>query len=183
MSSQKAISFNGVELNQWLPSRWRDAGGGLATSLVKKPPMRKLQASRCGGRTLLPYMTLLRKGHEWVLFRVNVFWIIDRQFNAAFRTEIKMMMHSETYRQGCTTLVKTSWESYKRVINKLGIHLLKKVSNDVLANHFFCSPFPQAMSSLPKMTWMPDTWHQHCIEGRGRRSAPWEKLPVSMTLS
>ena len=39
---------------------------------------------------------------------------------------------------------------------KLWIHLLKKVDNVVLVNHFFCPPFPQAMLSLPKMTWMPD---------------------------
>ena len=35
------------------------------------------------------------------------------------------------------------------------MHFLKKVGNVVLLNHFFCTPFLQAMLSLPKMTWMP----------------------------
>ena len=30
------------------------------------------------------------------------------------------------------------------------------LGNAVLVNHFFCPPFPQAMSSLPKVTWTPD---------------------------
>ena len=42
MSSQVKISLNGVELNQWLPSLWEDAGGGLAMSLIKKLPLWKL---------------------------------------------------------------------------------------------------------------------------------------------
>ena len=36
------ISLNSVELNQWLPSWWGDFGGGLATSLAKKPQLQKL---------------------------------------------------------------------------------------------------------------------------------------------
>jgi len=44
--------------------------------------------------------------------------------------------------------------------------LKKKVCNVVLANYFFCCPFPQAMLSLLKMTL--NTWCQHCIGGRGR---------------
>ena len=39
---------------------------------------------------------------------------------------------------------------------KLWIDLLNKADNVVLVNHFFCPLFPQAMLSLPKMTWMPD---------------------------
>ena len=41
MLSRIKISLNGVELKQWLPSWWEDAGGGLATSLVKKLPLWK----------------------------------------------------------------------------------------------------------------------------------------------
>ena len=39
---------------------------------------------------------------------------------------------------------------------KLWIDPLNKADNVVLVNHFFCPPFPQAMLSQPKMTWMPD---------------------------
>ena len=39
---------------------------------------------------------------------------------------------------------------------KLWIDPLNKADNVVLVNHFFCPPLPQAMSSLRKMTWMPD---------------------------
>ena len=36
------------------------------------------------------------------------------------------------------------------------MHFLKKVGNIVLLNHFFCTPFLEAMLSLPNITWMPD---------------------------
>ena len=39
---------------------------------------------------------------------------------------------------------------------ELLIDPLNKADKVVLVNHFFCPHFPQAMLSLPKMTWMPD---------------------------
>ena len=39
---------------------------------------------------------------------------------------------------------------------KLWIDPLNKADNVVLVNLFFCPPFPQAILSLPKITWMPD---------------------------
>ena len=105
MSSRIKISLNSAELNQWRPSWWGDAGGGLDTSPTKKPLSQKplytgrlkgntrVAAQRtpyggqqreklrrwgrpgrtssswqrtvsCGGSTLLPYMSLKRRGSD-----------------------------------------------------------------------------------------------------------------------